>query len=505
MTTARTLSIAVVLLAAACSRPDIWDRELGTRQAVPLDDVAAWLVPGFRQVALYDPAADRVRWLDIEAEPTSIHVAPDRKAAVVLDGDGGATWFAIEGERVRTRRYELGAHFEAVTFAPDGERAVIHHDPGQPSVDVVVNANEIAIVDLTKGAGDDNPVRLTLRSFGDVPRAIFVSEPVEIGDRERQFAWALADRYLALFDLAAPEAGDVVVPLALPWDTRSVVPDQIVFGEVEGTLTAFVRASGRDDIFALAFDDDRGGDALPRPYLNVLPTGSGPSDLVFRPTPDGPRVFTVNRGEGSISVIDPITGASRRVEAGVPVSRIIPFRAPREDGGEGESALLWSEGGSSVVFADLDLLERRRGRALTPLTFDGRAQRLAPVPERRQAVATLDNQRLLLLDFIAGTATPLSVRGEPGEVIIEPGGDRAYLYVDSFPPAVAAVDLATGAASAVELPGGDGRLMLVPGARRLVIDHGNAIGDVTVLPFGDLTDAEPRARHGLVLDGVLDR
>ena len=85
--------------------------------------------------------------------------------------------------------------------------------------------------------------------------------------------------------------------------------------------------------------------------------------------------------------------------------------------------------------------------------------------------------------------------------------EMMVLMVAAESPTLVSVDLATGAAGSVELPE-SGRLMQLPGAGRVVVDHLDPLGSVTVLPdgdLGDLGDADVETHTGLFLSEVLDR
>ena len=503
--------IAWVVVAAlaqpACERSDSWDRPLGTHTPVALHSAAAYAVPGLRAVAFYHPASNELRWVELEAVPLLLRVAPGRDGVLVLDDEEGATWITVEdGVPTREARYELGGQFRAVTFATDGDKAIVHHDPTTLDQDLIVNPNQIGIVDLSRGfEAGENPVRRTIRSFGSAPRSIFIAPSRTVSGQTRQLAWVLSERYLALLDLNAPRARERIVPLTLPADERNLVPQQVVFGEFDGALTAFVRAQGAEDIFALTFPEEAPADEVPKPHLNKLHSGNGPSDMAFRQTDEGPRLFVVNAGDQTLSVIDPMTGGSVAVATTQAVARMLPFQAPRPDDTLGESALLWSESGGGVVFADLELVERRRGRALTPLHFEGGIRSLAPIPGRRGAAATLDTRRLLLLDFDDQTATTLMVSGTPEDLQVDPSGERVYAVTNGSPFAVVSVDVDTGSPFAAEVPSGSGTLMLIPGADRLMVDHGHPAGHVSVLPLADVNSDQLFERKGLMFERVFDR
>ena len=488
----------------ACDRPADLDRPLDAQGPFALSHHVAWTLAADPAVALLQPATGRVTFAALSAAPRRVFPEPAGRGLLVIGTDGAASWIPADERGVgQAVRMPLTGDYTAVAFGPDAGRAVLYHAPGS-SGGVLSNPNQIAILDLGGGAA----IERSLRSFGGEPLGVVLGPPQAVAGADRQMAWVLAERYLSVLDLAAPTAREVVVHLTLAEDTRSIRPAQVVFGEVEGAATFFVRAEGSDDLFALTFPDDAPADEVPRPYLTQLPAGAGPSDVLALQVAAGMRVFTADPGSATLSVIDPVTGRRVGVDAGARVSHLLPFRAQRADGeGEGWSALAWDDHGDTVVFVDLDLLERRRGRALTPLVLGAGVYDLQPLPGRRGAVARDARNRLLLLDFDARTATPLQAGRSLGAVRVDPGGDRIYATVvgdDSADYAVS-VDVDTARVTAARLPASPGRLLLVPGAGRLVADHQAAWGWVSVLPLTDLDDDRVQVREGLLLQGAFDR
>jgi hypothetical protein len=522
--------VAAMALLAACDRADVWERQLSAGDAVALERVIAWPVPGRREVVLYAPGPDVVDHAALDAAPRRLLAGPDGRSLLALDEAGGATLlrFTERGTVEKRVDYDLGAVFTGVEWAADGRYAVFHHggaSAGDTAGEVVRNPNEIAILDLGAGAGASNPVRRTLRSFGAGPRAIVLSGPGEIGGAERRFAWALSDRYLALFDLARPTAAEVIVRFTLAQETREVVPVSVeaVPGVDGGAPGALVRAAGTDDLFLLSFADDAAPDVVPKPVLNALPGSASLSDTLSIVTSAGLRIFTLAGNQ--LAAVDPATGGRKGVTLPAYGGHLVPFRG--EDGAP--QALIWAEGQATVAFARLDEVEQARGRAVTVLTLENGIERLVPVPGQAAAVA-VSTARLVVLDFRAQTATPFDIGGtitgyggydgysdEYGNPYPTPSGDESvqvsgdgktvYAMVSAESPTLVSVDLETGAAGAVELPE-TGRLMQLPGAGRVVVDHQDPLGSVTVLPNGDLgsLDAGELETHtGLFLTEVLDR
>lgn len=505
MTAARlpALLACAGLALLACDRPAGFDRPLGASPPIGLESHVAWLFAGQPALFTLDPATMRTAIRPLPAPPRISAVAPDRMGLLVLDEQPAAQWIAFDAAGPADPvALPLSAHYSTIVFGPDGRRAVLYQEPGARA-GVLTNPNQVAIVDLSTGA----VVERTLRSFGDSPQRVVISPPARVAGAERQLAWALSDRYLALIDLAAPEADEVIVHLTLAGDTRSVAPSQVVLADAGEGLSAFVRAEGADDIFALGFDADGDPAAVPRPFLNQLPAGQRPSDLAVLEVDDGVRVFAVEPSLPGLSIIEPITAGRLAVATELPVGRILPFEAPRAEGGTGRFALLWQVGASGVVFADLDRLEAERGRALTPLVIGGGLSAVTPIPGRRAAVARVGESRVVMLDFDARTATPLDADSPVVALVVAPDGGAVHLGTRGG--SVAALD--TGALTAATVSVTDGwdalwALLHVPGAGRLVaVLRDDLFGRVVVLPDADFDEGDLVRRDALFLEGLFER
>ena len=516
-----SLIVALPLLSAmvwGCDRAAVWDRPLGVGDSVAVQGAVIWPVTGREELALYRPGADVISFEALSAAPTQVLVTEDKAGALALDDAGGVTAlrFKADGQLDRRTDYDLGQPFSNVVLSADGRFAVFHHGDGA-SGSAIVNPNEIAILDLNSPAGDANPVRRTLRSFGAGLRSVVLSGPGEIGGAERRLAWALSDRYLALFDLNAPTADEVVVHFTLPADTREVVPTRVqpVPSASGGPPGALVQAAGTADLFLLSFPADAAPNIVPKPTMEVLPAGSGASDVLPVITPAGLRIMALNGH--SISAIDPVTGNRKDTPLPVYATQFVPYTGA--DGAH--QALLWNPGQGAVVFARLDEVEQARGRALETLALEGSIEQLLPVPNEARAVAVQSN-RLAILDFEARGATPFDLGGSfasndysdpysdgpaySPEIALSSDGRQVFALVWGDSPTLVDIDLHTGTPGSVPLPAG-GRMLIVPGSRSVVIDHRDQAGDVTVLPQGPL-DAEKTSvetHEDLFFSEVLDR
>lgn len=489
----RTLLCALLVLALGCERDARFEHRLSPNDGIALQHHLAWVLPGQARVAFMQAADLTVRFVELPLVPSAVHVTPEGDGLLIVDRRG-FTWIdARDANLAAPMRVETGGDYRRASFGPDGDRVVLFDDRGGPGA-TLRNPNQIAIVDLTTGALFER----TLRSYGSAPQAVRVAPR---GDDGRQLTWLLAQRYLAVIDLSAPEAEEVVAHLVLDTDTRSVTPVQLEFGQVDGAATTFIRADGSNDIFTLTFPEAGPVEAVPRPYLNQLPAADSPIELQVLDTFDGPRVFTC--GRRTLAITHPVTGRRTAIALSAPVDRILPFRAARDDDLTGEAeglfALLWAENSQTVLFADLDLAERRGERAITPLVMSALVTDVRPLPGRRGAVAELGRAGLALLDFEARTSTPLTANGELRQILIRPDGNQVHALIDAGRRAsIVTVDVDTGASVATSIPPDARAIHYLPQVDRIVADYHEDWGRVRVLDDGQVFD-----RQAFLLEGAL--
>jgi len=516
-------ALATALMALACDRAGRFDRPLAVGDAIALDQVVVWPLAGPPALAVHAPARDATAFFELAAPVTVARATHAGDTLLAVDEAGRATTlrFNADGAPIDRQDVDLGAAFTSIALTPDDRYAVFMHGPGGGSGAVVRNANELAVLDLDRPTGVDNPRRRTLKSFGAGVRALALPAAGAVADGLRPLAFALSDRYLAIFDLSLPEADEVIVYFTLEGEARDVVPASVqpVPGDETHPPGALVRAWGSPDLYLLSFPNDAPADVVPRPTLNVLPGSPALVDALPHRTPDGLRVFSL---EGrTLAVIHPETGARRGVTLGFEGAALVPYAGA---GGE-PSALIWGRGAEQVAYVRLDDLEASGSRAVRTLTLEGGLSDLLPVPGRAAAVGILP-ARLVVLDFPGESATPFDVGGvltgaesspswddpapTPGSGVVTDGasvfavmraasdGRHHLIHLDL------GVDGSGGGARAVSLAKG-GHPMLVPGAARLVVDHRTTAGTISVVATDAGPDARADLRRSLFLTEVLGR
>jgi hypothetical protein len=496
----RRLWILVALSLFACDRDVSFDRSLSQKGTFTLSHHVAWVMQDQPALVLVRPDTWAQTWVTLSDRPTEVAVAPDGQGLLVMAPEQ-LTWLPVLDGQVGTPvRYKVPGTFRRATFSPEGDRVVLRHGPPTEE-DIVSNANELALLDLSAVPSVDNPTIRSLRAFGGEPDTVHVAPRRQISGSERQLVWVLVDGYLALLDLSAPSATERVVHLTLANDPRVVRPVALADAETADGYAAIVRAVGSDALYALSFPDVAAPDEVPRPVLNELPAGGEPIRVFARTVTDGPRIFALLGTGTTLSVVEPETAHRTAVALTSRATEVLPFEGTRDDGEPGQYALLWSKGQTVVTFVDLDLVEHRAGRALTPLSVDGPIQALLPVPGQRMAVAQVGDDVVTLLDFDARTATPLRAAGSVEGLRVADDGSAVYFAVRGRSFAVAMLDPATGRVF-TETIGAQGAVYTLPALNRVLVDFHHTMGSMSVWsPFDDTVDT----RRGVFLEGVLDQ
>jgi hypothetical protein len=516
-------SVSVLLALMGCGRAERFERPLAVGDAIALEHVVAWPLAGPPALAVHAPARDATAFFDLEAPVVAARATHAGNALLAVDEAGRATILRFDAEGAPSGRQDvdLGAAFSSIELTPDDRFAVFMHGPGGAGGAVVRNANELSVLDLDRPVGADNPRRRTLKSFGSGLRALVLPAPGSVADGARPLAFALSDRYLAIFDLSLPEADEVVVYFTLEGEARDVVPVSVlpVPGDDAHPPGALVRAQGSDDLYLLSFPAEAPSKAVPRPTLNVLPGSPALVDALPHRTPDGLRIFSL---EGrTLAVVHPETGARRGVTLTFEGAALVPYA-----GVAGEpSALIWGRGAAQVAYVRLDALEASGSRAVRTLTMEGGLTDLLPIPGRAAAVG-IESTRLVVLDFPGESATPFDLGGvlvgaESSVYWDEPAPvDGAGVVTDGASVFAVMRAAATGAHHLIRIEIGDdgvgggaqaipltmgGAPLLVPGADRLVIDHGTTAGTISVLSTDAGAETRADVRRSLFLTEVLDR
>jgi hypothetical protein len=424
-------------------------------------------------------------------------------ALVVLDQTGEA------------RRYPLSARFNAMNVSDDGHYAMLFFRDSDSSGSVVFNPNEIAIVDLERptvadDAPEPNPFSRTLRSFGRAPSHILFSPAMTIAGDARHLAVVLFETEVLLFDLDHLDRPEYTVELATGTD-RTIDLAQVVFDGDLGRV--YLRGNSSSDVYVLTLTatTPTPGHNDFAPSLNQLGIGAVPHDMALYTSDGEPRLLAITAGAQAV-VVDANTSRTTMIPLPFGATDIQIYTATSpSDPVEEQRAVLYGDGGDSVMFLDLRDVEQRGARNLETLTVGSDYNVTTPL-DSNLVLLTHTGTGLSLLNLSDRTASPIfssqnlsnAVPDAPAQKLwLAPPGQSRLGFLDlanDFHPGT--IDLGVPIVALVQVERDDAQ-QLPP---LLGVVHRSSVGHVTVLDRANPSDLSlATATRGFLLQNILDR
>jgi hypothetical protein len=525
-----TALAAISLLAGAgCAeeRHIGWDRERQVIGPVPLKSGVAYVDSARDLVVVVDVSADvpRVHRYPIGRRAIYAVATPDREhLAVITRGEEAVVkgqidevphlWL-IDASAPDTTpvSYPVGSPFDRLAIAGDGSVAVAYFSAaGADSEGFFRNPNELAVIDLHRPPGADNPTIKTVRSFGSVPEGVVLSPPMVIpgsGDpTPRVFAFVLALSNLTMLDATYPERHEVTI--RLDQAGAAVRPREMVFAP--GSATAYLRSDNARDVLEIIINADPpvGNDVLQndyRPALAELGAGGGPADIAVYDDPEGRRlILAATPSTREIAVIDADTAGFTTIDTPDPIDRILLF--PAGGAVPPRVALLASIGARlpRVHLLRLDgITDELRLVDLDTVVLDKPVLDVVPVPGRALGMIVHDDHRTVLglLDVIFGSVSPLQGVGRLDSYDFSPEG-RYLIGVTSGVARVGVLDLDNLHPSDMRLDDLPTRVFALPNGR-VYVEHGGSAGRATILPTAGASRAQSVVLTGFLLSDLFSQ
>lgn len=513
-----------LVILAGCSweddRPIAWERDRAVLGPIPLKTQVAYVDSALDRVTLVDLAGDAPALGARRIGRRAIHAVPstDRHFLFVITRgeeaikhgqiDEPPQFWVVDTQNadVRSTAYAIGSPFDRIAVAPDNSIAIAYFSAAGPdAAGFFRNPNELAIVDLTRPPGPDNPTLRTIRSFGSVPEGITLSPPMTVPgiDGARTFAFILSANNLTILDASHPTRREISVRLDL--GGPAVIPREVVFAPA--TASAYVRSDHARDVLQVILEAVPPGTPEAndfRPNLAELGAGGGPTDIAVYDDARGKRyVLATTPNTGEVVVIDADTAQFRSVPLAAPLDRILLFpssEAPRK-------ALFAAIGSKSprVHVLDLEAIDDPLSQAsLREIVLDKPVRDVVPVPERDLALLVHDDARTVLglLDMDTESTSPLLGVGKLDSYDFSPNGS----YLIGATPDVPRV----GFIALDNLHPTDFRLddpparVLSSANSKIFVDHGDPLGHATVIPSPTATRTDAVVLEGFLTHDLLD-
>lgn len=487
-----------------------------TGQPVALDSQLVFISGGSREAFLLDVTQKRLSGeakraaLPYGAIKAERRLGTHDEALVVCSGRRGSaeadaepsTLAMIDG-RGRVQRYELGdAAFDTLVQSEDGRYAVLYNS-GTNTGRTLRNVNELVVVDLERDPRDTRAVTSKTPEglAHEFDRAV-ISPELPIAGESRRLLLLLSAAEITLFDLNHLDRRGTIVELG-EGQGRMPKPTQVLFGTDEPVL--YVRGENANDVFVFRLEPRSSDAGLNdfRPTLNPLGAGVSPRDMALFGAEDSPQVLVVGRSSEARSIdprsgktlVTPLPGAADHI-------RLFEGTSPK-DSQVRTRALVYADGGTSLMFVDLEGMRDRPDRAVEPLELSAAVTSVIDIG-RPNALIITHAKGITLVDLEQRTATPIAAKDALEGALFD--GPTQHLWVATQQqPWVATFDLQSGETGEVPLDATVKHLVPFFEAGKLAIVHPSDIGYVTVIDTENPSRDSARSVRGFLVAGLLDR
>jgi hypothetical protein len=512
---------ALLLVAASgCERDPIWQQDVTGAQMLGMDSGVAIVDPAAERALLLTPAADLSLGQDsftINTGFATTRVTPDGSRLLVLshgvvprqradDPEPMLETFASAPSARASHRYVLSDPLSGLALDPMSQFAVVH---AQGDSAFLQNPNELAVIDLLRAQSDDNPVHLTLRSFGGTPQAFTFTKELVLPGGKRRLLVVQTDRDVALVDLNTPSVPEITIPLSS--GSSKMVPGGLAISdgaiEKDDDARIAIRLQGDSSVIIVDLKPLIAGEEQDTPQTfravpNVVFVDGIPSDIAFVQTDGGLRLAAL-LGQ-RLTLVNPATGIASSVDLGSHtfsnMTLVTDVVATTSDGSD--VAMLWSPGRKHIALVAFGSTVGQPYKAIEHVVLDQPVSEVAPVggdnPHLR-ILRSASGGAIHVLDLLTRTAAPLHASSSSTSLTTSADGGRAWL---SHGAALARLDLSTlhpenlllrrpiSHAFDVQLPSG--------GSALIALHDGGAMG-ATVLDAAQPSLSTAREYAGLLL------
>lgn len=411
----------------------------------------------------------------------------------VRDPDARETLVRISIEDKRVRRYETGSRFDKLSFDPVGKYAILH-GAGGAGEGGFYSPNEVALINLSKSPGADNPLLFTVNMGNRRISSIRFLPELTVGGRTVNLVAFLAEGAIKLADLSNPTEIGTLVPLVASDDTRTVSPAKVLVRDEDESRNAmvFVLAGGSQDVYGISLSREEGGARLGA-TLNQFEAGGYPSDMVIAEDGDTPLLVVLSPRNNSarVNVVQIDTSETFSIQLDDSVNRAFLHQAESST-----EIVFYGDNSNGIHYLTVDSLATQKGRNLDDVL----------IPDRVSRAMLLDQNRLLLVSQKSGDIIVMDLNSRKSTRFASPKemdwdgasvfNDRLY-FLTEFAKEIDIVDLQTEHPISLLLDDPASSLHLLKGTGAGVVLHSTPSGRATVFDLAD-----PSRANSLVVDGI---
>ena len=492
----RWLCLAAAFGAAACgTRGELYVAKLAPLPLMSTRGALVQVVPQTRRAVVVPADGSAPRALAISGGARAATALPDGDTVAVLGGtvkapvldlvsvsDGSVVTLALPGP------------FDVMTPSPDGALLVLTYSAtGRLPGLVARNLNEVAVVSL----GQQHVDRLQLDTESLAPRQIVFSPPTA----PRRLVAVGLDRGVAIFDPRRPDLAPRRVSLQPAGSTVESSVLEALFSPDAHWL--YVRATGVDDVIVIELGEVPGTRELTA-SVNFVSGGTGLADLEVPDTDALPDTVLAVFSASREAVLLDARGLEDRVKR-------LPLAAPLTSLHFFGGRALVSDGQSRTVVA-WDPVRDLSGSVVLDSGFDARLYSDALGRAMFSHPAVLGGGSALSVISVEDAVTRLRVRLQaiqlsvPAGPVVLDGTEERLFFAGRNDTTLVGLDLRTMEVAQVTLDAPAGEVEYLPGSDTVaVVNSADALGDVTLLPAGQLDRQAAVRLRDFALTGDLDR
>jgi hypothetical protein len=517
------LTLAVATAATACSDEvsEAWDEPLQISEPVQANGDLLFVNRSFEQVMRLRPTRDGSEInLAVERAPTGTNPGTHALSAdgsqfyvvneSTLDGEASLSVYDLADGGLSLTEVGLDSAYDRLSVDPEGDFLLLSFT-GDSGDYIARNLNELGIVDLRDGLGDE--ATADFETLSSRARGIVFAPSFELGGEAQRLAVALSPSEINIVDLLADDASDRlrVVPLTVSQADRVRTPTQAIFDvapreSMPETASIYLLTDTGQDITHVAIqpaldpDADRKFDIS----INQLAAGDSPVRMKLLDLGEqGARLIAIDGQRARFTMIDIQSGESSTFD--------LPMTAPAEDllvyrttkDGEPETRVLaWSSRSPLVSVIRPESIAISDDAPTLGRSVE--AVRLQAAPSRVRLDEIGGGERAIVHHSGLGsgftvlnlhTNRAIPIQGAAlGDIYF--GASHAY-GVFRGEAHFGAFDLQTGHPSVFSLPKEGQRIHLIDDQELIMVQHGDAHGSFTLL-----NAVEPRPKNARHFDYV---